>query len=50
MKSDDQIVAESLARFKEFIGTMALMFAESQGWLKEYEKEIRRVIVEARKG
>lgn len=49
MKSEDQLAAESLARFKEFLGTMTVMFAESQGWLKEYENEIKRVIREARK-
>jgi hypothetical protein len=48
MRGEHVIVADSLARFKAFIGPFAISFAESQGWLKQYEEEIKRVIQEAR--
>ena len=42
------IVRGSIKRFEEFAGPIMLPMAKSMGWITEFEKEIRRVIIEAR--
>jgi hypothetical protein len=44
----EQIVRDSVKRFEDFLGMWATM-ARSNGWMTEFENEVRRVATEARK-
>ena len=44
----EQIVRDSVKRFEDFLG-MWTTLARSNGWMQEFENEVRRVAIEARK-
>lgn len=44
----EQIVRDSVKRFEDFLGIWSTL-ARTNGWMTEFENEVRRVAIEARK-